>query len=182
MDCAMIFSRSSVRSASVGLESTSMMYRSLVVLASFVPELASSSSLSVSGVVDNKPWRTVSPNSGVEVTTTMCCILFPMVASFAGNTITPVMMAGRSKVSTTNERVRTRSRYSRLIISQVLRMGFAHRLHEDFFQRRFHQFELVDAGSGGRKFQEFLRIGTRRQARFHVVSVIVEGLHEASIL
>src|SRR5271157_5312875 len=182
MDCAMILSRRSVRSAAVGLASTSMMYCSSSVLAEFVSELVSSSSLSEAELADNNPWRTVSPNCGVEVTTTRCWTLFPMVASLAGRTITPVMMAGKSKVSITNERVRTRSRYSRLIISQVLRMGFTHRLHENLFQRRFHQFELVDARSRGGKFQEFLRIGARREARFHVVSVIVEGLHELSFL
>src|SRR5208282_934431 len=178
----MILSRRTVRSASVGLASTSMMYCSSSVLAEFVSELVSSSSLSATGLVDNNPWRTVSPNCGVEVTTTRCCTLFPTVASLAGNTITPVMMAGRSRVSTTKERVRTRSRYSRLIISQVLRMGFAHRLHENLFQRRFHQFELVDARACGCQFQKFLRIGARRQSRFHVVSIIVERLHQPGFL
>ena len=139
MACAVTLSRKTARSASVGLASTSMMncFSSVwlapvrlapVCFASFAWELvpSSSSSLSLAEFADNRRWRTISPNCGVEVTTTICWALSPIVASLAGNIISAVMMAGASKVSTTKEVVRTRSMYSRWMISHVLRIGVTH--------------------------------------------------------
>src|ERR1035441_42825 len=170
----LILFRKTARSASVGLASTSMTYFwSGFCLAAFVPELAFSSS-SVSEIGDKKRWRTISPNCGVEVTTTRCCTLSPMVISFAGNSITAVMMPGNSRVSTRKERLRTRSRYSRLMISQRLRIRFTHRRDEDFFQRGFHHFELAHPRVRRCPPSQFLRIGARREPHFHIVAVIVE--------
>src|SRR5580692_5911420 len=149
MVCETILPRKSARSASVGLESTSTMYWwSGAGLAAFLPELAASSSSLLSGLADNSPWRTTSPNCAVEVTTTICLAFWPTVASFAGRSSNTVMMAGASKVSTTKERVRTRSRYSRLMISQVLRsdvlrIGLTDGLDKDFFQRGLHHLKPV---------------------------------------
>src|ERR1700689_4753606 len=122
---------------------------------------SSSSSLSVAVMAERKRWRTISPNCGVEVTTTRCCAFSPIVASFAGKIMTTVMMPGSSRVRMRNERVRTRSRYSRLMISQRLRIRFTHSrfaysIDEDFFERRFHQLELAEPCARGRELQQFL--------------------------
>src|ERR1035437_2101667 len=121
-----------------------------VFLAAFVSGFASSSSL-VSVLADKKRWRTISPNCRVEGTTTRCCTFSPMLMSFAGNSIATVMMPGNSRVSTTKDRLRSRSRYSRRIISHMLRIRFAHRRDEDFFQRGFHHLELAQPGARGRQ-------------------------------
>ena len=60
------------------------------------------------------------------------CGFCPMLANLAGAAMSTVTMAGASTVSTRNDRVRTRCKYSRLMISHVLRMAFAHRFDEDF--------------------------------------------------
>src|SRR5580692_980147 len=115
-----------------------------------------------------------------------------MVASFAGKIMTTVMMPGSSRVRMRNERVRTRSRYSRLMISQRLRIGltrlrftrgwFTHSVNEDFFQRRFHQLELAEPCARGRQLQQFLCIGAGREPRFHIVAVVIERLHQPGFL
>src|SRR5579872_4703750 len=104
---------------------------------------------------------------------TMCCGLSPIVASFAGSAIRTVMMAGRSKVRTRNDRVRTRCRYSRLMMSHVLRIGLAHRFDKDFFQGRFHDFELAQLCARRSGTQQFLRVAARGEPYFDIISVIV---------
>ena len=75
----------------------------------------------------------------------------------------PAMNAGISRVKMTNERVRTRSRYSRCISVQTLCI-LAHLVDEDFFQRRLHQLKAADAGAIRGQAQQLLRIGAGLQA------------------
>src|SRR5690348_16163933 len=98
----------------------------------------------------------MAPNSLVEATITMCSGFSPIVASFAGRTIKAVMIAGASNVSTRKIRVRTRSRYSRFRMTQVLRIGLSYDVDEDFFQRRFHDFEPIEPRMGRGEPQQFL--------------------------
>src|SRR5580693_5634374 len=110
-----------------------------------------------------------------------------MLESFAGMRMAPPMIAGSNKVSTRNERCRTRSRYSRLMTSQVLMsavlgMGFSHGLEENLFQRRLHQFELGEADVCSGAPQQLLRICSRGQVHFDIVSVVVERLHQLGIV
>ena len=56
-------------------------------------------------------------------------------ASLAGISTLPAISAGISTVKITNDRERTRSRYSRWISVQTLCI-FAHQVDKDFFQRR----------------------------------------------
>src|SRR5215469_2804083 len=104
------------------------------------------------------------PNCCVEATITMCSGFCPMVASCAGRIINAVMKAGASSVSTRKVRVRTRSRYSRFKMTQVLRIGLTYDIDEDFFQRRFHHFEPIQPCVGRSKPQQFLRVSTGSEA------------------
>src|SRR5437773_9253945 len=88
------------------------------------------------------------------------------------------MIAGKSNVRTTNERVRTRSRYSRLMISQMLRMCLPRGFDEYLFEGRLHHLKLGNARTCRCQSQQFLGIGSRRQAHFYVVAVIVERFHQ----
>src|SRR3954453_20484462 len=90
---------------------------------------------------------------------------FFMPASLAGNTVTANMKAGSRIVLTMNDLARTRSRYSRRMISQVLRILFAHHVDEDFFQRGFHQLELVSVRVRHAKAQRCLCASAGRKAR-----------------
>src|SRR5579885_3328879 len=89
-----------------------------------------------------------------------------------------VMIAGASNVRTRNVRVRTRSRYSRFRITQILRIRLSHHIDEDLFERRLHHFELVEPRFGGSEPQQVLRVGIRSQAYLYVVPVIVIGLNK----
>ena len=57
-----------------------------------------------------------------------------VVASIVGTTVTPNISNGMKSVMITKERERTRSRYSRLAIMNVLCIVFSHRVDEYFFQ------------------------------------------------
>src|SRR6266404_9816519 len=86
-------------------------------------------------------------------TTTRFVSLEPRLASMVGTTETPNISAGIRNVIMTNERERTRSRYSRLAMIQMLCIGFAHRIDKNFFQGRFHQLKFVDARTSGHQVQ-----------------------------
>src|SRR5271165_5479354 len=77
-------------------------------------------------------------------------------AIFAGMRTLPAMNAGISSVKTMKERLRTRSRYSRLRRIQTLCM-LAHLIDEDLLQRRFQQLEAADAGALRGEAQQLLR-------------------------
>ena len=83
--------------------------------------------------------------------------------SFAGPRITRAMNRGVRIVKMMKALVRTLSRYSRLMISRVLRIltsrGFAlDSVDKDLFKRGFYEFEPADAGRLSCELQEFLRI------------------------
>src|SRR4051794_30183550 len=99
------------------------------------------------------------------------CLLLRL-ASMDGNTVMPNMKAGSRIVLTTNERVRTGSRYSRRMISQVLRILLPHGVDEDLFERRFHQFKLVQARARRGHLQQVLGVGAGREPHFHVFAVV----------
>src|SRR6202044_3555608 len=122
-----------------------------------------------------------------------------MLESFEGMIKAPAIIAGSSKVSTRKERVRTRSRYSRLMMSHVLvsprlrigvthrsyasklRIGLAYRFDKDLFQRRLHQLKLAKPCVCRRRVQQILRIGTRCETHFHIVSVVVKRLPQLRV-
>src|ERR1035437_10609796 len=67
--------------------------------------------------------------------------------------------AGTRMVVNRKARPRICSRYSRLAIRVMLRIGLAsHGLNEDLFERRLDQFEAVDGGHGSGLVQQPLRI------------------------
>src|SRR3954453_13517920 len=81
-------------------------------------------------------------------------------AIFVGIRTMPAIAAGISSVKMTNERVRTRSRDSRRIRVQTLRMcGLPDLLDEDFLDRRFNQFEAAAASVFGSHSQQLLSVG-----------------------
>src|SRR5256885_3330280 len=59
-------------------------------------------------------------------------------------------------------------------LSTSLRIGFLHRVNKNFFQRRFHQFEAIDAHLAGNFTQEYLRIRSWRQLQFRVAPIAIE--------
>ena len=67
--------------------------------------------------------------------------------------------AGRPMVDIRKARPRICSRYSRLAIRSMLRIGLAsHGLDKDLFKRRLDQLEAVDGGHGGGLMQQLLRV------------------------
>src|ERR1700740_3037494 len=79
--------------------------------------------------------------------------------------IEPTPISGTITVPIMNPLVRTRVRYSRLMISRILRMRRP--INENFAQRRLQEFEARDARVRlHRSFQNFLRIGAGLQFGF----------------
>src|SRR5207253_10022534 len=117
-------------------------------------------------------WRsfTAFAKGAFSVTTAMCaCSFTRLLIIIVGSTPQAIESAGVSSVKMMNALVRTRSRYSRFVISQMflrdaLRIGFAHHFNKYLFERRFHQFELIHARFLGDIAHEFVRIGTGRQS------------------
>src|SRR5512146_1935367 len=111
-----------------------------------------------------------------------------IIMSLPGRTTTPPINIGISTVKRMNARVRTLSRYSRLMISQTLRIGHprravhssaavlacAHYVNKNFLEGGLHQFELADSCLLRRQPQERLRIGAGREFQFHLVPGVVE--------
>src|SRR5580700_1056650 len=79
--------------------------------------------------------------------------------------IEPTPISGTITVPIMKPLVRTRVRYSRLMISRILRMGGP--INENFAQRGLEQFEPCDARVRlHRGFQNFLRVGAGLQLGF----------------
>src|SRR3954447_25218671 len=98
----------------------------------------------------------------------------------------PNMMAGTSTVITRNDFLRTRSRYSRLKTSRMLRM-YGHLISldyidEDRFERRLHQFELVHTRPRRNRVQQRLRISALGQLNLHVIAIIVRRFDKCLIV
>ena len=67
--------------------------------------------------------------------------------------------SGTRMVESRKARPRTCSRYSRLAMRRILRIGLAsHGLDEDLFERGLDQFETVDGRHGGGFVQQLLRV------------------------
>src|SRR5579884_1802319 len=97
-----------------------------------------------------------------------------MVASLPGNTVTQNMKTGGSSVKIRNARVRTLSRYSRLVSNQTLRISLApDYVDEDFVQRWLDQLESIYLSTHQRIAKQLLWISTGRQASFNIVAVVV---------
>src|SRR5512147_398293 len=106
-----------------------------------------------------------------------------METSFAGPRTATAINIGVRTVKMMNARLRTRWRYSRLMIKNVLRILASSYLtlngvDEDLLERRFYEFELADASRLSGKFEQLLRIGTWSQLQFDTVSGIMEGLDQ----
>src|SRR5438874_155351 len=101
------------------------------------------------------------------------------------------MSTGTRSVITTNSRVRTRSRYSRLATMRIflsmaghplLDAARAHAVDEDLVQRRLDELEPFDRGAGvDQPAQQHLRIGLRRQLELEEPIVIAELAHQPRI-
>src|ERR1039458_5410944 len=104
-----------------------------------------------------------------------------ILASFAGTRMVPAIKAGISSVKRMNVLDRMRSRYSRWTMSQTLCI-FSYNVDENLFQRRFQKLKPGDARLGGCRAQQLLGVGPGFQADFHIVAVIVEGLHQVAAL
>ena len=71
-------------------------------------------------------------------------------------------------------RPRICSRYSRLAISRMLRIGLAsHGLDEDLFERRLNQLEAVDGGHGRGFVQQLLRVAVRLELDLGVAGEVL---------
>src|SRR5215469_3680623 len=103
---------------------------------------------------------------------------FFCVISLLGKMPSPNINAGNRMVVTRKALVRTLSRYSRRAISQILRIALSYRFNEDFFERRLHQLEAIDAHARHGFAEQVLAIDTGLEPRFHVISVIVEGFDQ----
>src|SRR5208337_1915396 len=90
---------------------------------------------------------------------------------------------GVTKVESRNERVLTRSRYSRfamiqtfLIEKSVIFAGDS--FDEDLFERRVHDLEAEHAQLAHRALQQFLRVGAGLEAQFGVIAVVIQRIDE----
>src|SRR5208282_4813481 len=85
-----------------------------------------------------------------------------------------IPISGTIRVPMTKPFVFTRVTYSRLTISQILRMGGF--LDEDVVERRLEQLETVDLRARfDCRFQNLLRIGARFQLGFHSAAEPVDA-------
>src|SRR5258708_40002122 len=88
--------------------------------------------------------------------------------------MTTANRSGTSIVETRKARPRICSRYSRRATSRMLRIGLAsHGLNEDFFERRFDEFEAVDGGDGCGLVEELLRVAVGVKTDLGVATVVV---------
>src|SRR4051812_48977667 len=105
-----------------------------------------------------------SPNSCLLVTTTTWRAppVFEVII-MDGTTAQTTINAGVMSVMMRNTLVRTLCRYSRFVISQMLRrllcIGLPHYVNKDVFERRLGEFESVDASAFGGELEQRLRIG-----------------------
>src|ERR1019366_4984724 len=121
---------------------------------------------------------TAAASSAFAATIVMRCAAPDFIlASFAGTRMVPAIKAGISSVKRMNVLDRMRSRYSRWTMSQTLCI-FSYNVDENLFQRRFQKLKPGDARLGGCRAQQLLGVGPGFQADFHIVAVIVEGLHQ----
>src|SRR5664279_3147717 len=82
-------------------------------------------------------------------------------------------MAGTPNVVILNARPRTCSRYSRLAISNMLRIGSApHGLDEDLFERRLHHFKAINHRPRGSLAQQLLRVAVFLESNLSVAGEI----------
>ena len=108
----------------------------------------------------------------LDATTTKCLVSpEPLIIMRLGTTVTTNINAGIRIVITIKDRVFTLSRYSRRAIIKVLRMVAPHSanvfvsrlcivspdyINKNLFQRRLHQFKLIDPGTGSHGLQKLL--------------------------
>src|SRR5271156_1418874 len=119
-----------------------------------------------SASLPSRPW-TMAGASWPELSTItmreVCVAVWP--TRNTTSKIEPAPISGTMTVPIMNPLVRTRVRYSRLMISRILRMSRP--INENFAQRRLQKLETRDARVGShRGFQNFLRIGAGLQLGF----------------
>src|SRR5580698_9917507 len=119
-----------------------------------------------SASLPSRPW-TMAGASWPELSTItmreVCVAVWPTRKTTSK--IEPTPISGTMTVPIMKPLVRTRVRYSRLMISRILRMSRP--INEDFAQRGLQKLEARDARvrlDGG--FQNFLRIGAGLELRF----------------
>src|SRR5512140_2834028 len=108
---------------------------------------------------------------------------FWFIISRVGSTITPHISAGTSTVVIQKALVRTRSRYSRLMMTQTLCIAIilADHVDEDLLERWLDQLELRDARARREQLEQLLRVGAGRQLHLDVIAVVVRRLHQVRI-
>src|SRR5438128_9131502 len=110
-------------------------------------------------------------------------VALPRDAAYAINSENPAITAGTSNVPTTNQRVRTRSRYSRFATMRIFLSMARHpgldafgtdTLDEDLMERRLHELEAFDVRAGiEQASQQNLWVRRRRELELDVVVVVV---------
>jgi len=104
--------------------------------------------------------------------------LFAMVASFAGKYHDDRHDGGRKGEHDERSGAHTLQVFA-LDISQMLRMGFAHGLDKDFFQRGLHHLKSITlALEHASRRSSWVSAGG--EAHFHIVAVVVGGLDQLS--
>src|SRR5260370_18864646 len=101
----------------------------------------------------------------------------------AGKIRNAPIKTGVTKVESRNERVFTRSRYSRFAMIATLRieksiMSVRDSVDEDLFERRVHHLEADHAHSVRRRSQQLLRVGARLEAQFGVIAVVIQRIDQ----
>src|SRR5215472_15857415 len=169
------FSVNAACSLSLALVSTSTWHRGACGL-SFKALVGSMCRFSSSSRIKSPVW--------LSVTARTRCLGPPRtrVASKAGPAVMANIRAGMKMVIIKNARERTRSRYSRFVIKKMLCIVLPHRINEDFFERRFHQLELADAGTLRHRPQELLRVRPGSQPHLNVVAIVVVGAHQLGLV
>src|SRR5579864_715520 len=128
-------------------------------------------------------WRITSPVLASEATTIKCFVPPPpFIINMLGRMVTPSINAGIRNVMIMKDLVRTRSRYSRLAMMNVLRICFSHHFLEDFFQRGLHQLKTINTRALSYHMQKLLRVSSRRQPHLDIVAVIIESAHQRVVL
>src|SRR5277367_1894695 len=100
------------------------------------------------------------------------------VLIIVGSTRNDAISSGVTKVESRNERVRTRSRYSRFAIIQTFLsensvMLACDSFDEDLFERRVHHLEPQHAQLAHRSPQQLLRVGPGLQPQLGVIAVVI---------
>src|SRR5690348_14079310 len=158
------------------------------MIRSIGPDAAYTSSLSIARAT-RRP-RSVPVASRIAMCAKFVDALVRIAMIDGRNAIAP-KSTGPNTVATMNHFVRTRSRYSRLVVAQSLRMAIgpllgarsAHLVEEDAMQRRLDELEpLHRRAAVDDRAQQALRVRARRELDLHRAIGVVHATHELRIV